>query len=161
MAYYFDVMGNPFSAGMTKVTVTLNDDYKVSEITFTDELFTLVTMTFEQIGGTLEMPFTEEDLIIEADPFTSLIHTYEYTDEAGDSHSVVVNSITDIKVDGEAAKNIAFDGDSEVVFEVGDYIYSINYFSYKSEYYTLSIEGPNDFYEYYSSASYDGSLTVK
>lgn len=161
VAYYFDVMGNPFSASMTKVTVTLNDDYKVSEITFTDELFTLVTMTFEQIGGTLEMPFTEEDLVIEADPFTSLIHTYEYTDEAGDSHSVVVNSLTDIKVDGEAAENIAFDGDSEVAFEVGDYTYSINYFSYSSKYYTLSIEGPNDFYEYYSSASYDGSLTVK
>ena len=106
------------------------------------------------------MPFTEEDLVIEADPFTSLIHTYEYIDEAGDSHSVVVNSITDIKVDGEAAENIVFDGDSEVVFEVGEYTYSIRYMSY-SKYFTLSIEGPNDFYEYYSSSSSNGGLTVK
>ena len=60
----------------------------------------------------------------------------------------------------KAAKNIVFDGDSEVVFEVGDYTYSINYFSY-SKYYTLSIEGPNDFYEYYSSSSSNGGLTVK
>ncbi len=160
VAYYFDLAQNAFSASMTKVSIELDDNNKVKTIEFTDEMFSKVTMTFEQIGGTVEMPFNLDELVVEEDPFLALVHTYKYTDESGTEHNIVVTSQSDIKVDGVAATNISFDKLDTITFEAGDHTYEIRFMSY-SKYYTLTIEGPGDFYEYYSSAAYDGSLTVK
>lgn len=160
VAYYFDLAQNAFSASMTKVSIELDDNNKIKTIEFTDEMFSKVTMTFEQIGGTVEMPFNLDELVVEEDPFLALVHTYKYTDESGTEHNIVVTSQSDIKVDGVAATNISFDKLDTITFEAGDHTYEIRFMSY-SKYYTLTIEGPGDFYEYYSSAAYDGSLTVE
>ena len=159
VAYYFDLAQNAFSASMTKVSIELDDNNKVKTIEFTDEMFSKVTMTFEQIGGTVEMPFNLDELVVEEDSFLALVHTYKYTDESGTEHNIVVTRQSDIKVDGVAATNISFDKLDTITFEAGDDTYEIRFMSY-SKYHTLTIEGPGDFYEYYTSAAYDGSLIV-
>lgn len=160
VAYYFDLAQNAFSASMTKVSIELDDNNKIKTIEFTDEMFSKVTMTFEQIGGTVEMPFNLDELVVEEDPFLALVHTYKYTDESGTEHNIVVTNQSDIKVDGVAATNISFDKLDTITFEAEDHTYEIRFMSY-SKYYTLTIEGPGDFYEYYSSSAYVGSLTVE
>lgn len=160
VAYYFDLAQNAFSASMTKVSIELDDNNKIKTIEFTDEMFSKVTMTFEQIGGTVEIPFNLDELVVEEDPFLALVHTYKYTDESGTEHNIVVTNQSDIKVDGVAATNISFDKLDTITFEAEDHTYEIRFMSY-SKYYTLTIEGPGDFYEYYSSSAYVGSLTVE
>ena len=160
VAYNFDLVGNYFSLSLTKVSIELNDEYKVKEIVFTDDMFTKTTMTFEQIGGTIEMPFTEEDLVVEEDPFLKLVHTYKYNDEGGTPHEIVVKSLEEITFDGAAVENISFDKDSEVTFEYEGTTFEISFYSY-GEYYCLTIIDSEGNYQWIYSNDVENPLVVE
>lgn len=160
VAYNFDLVGNYFSLSLTKVSIELNDEYKVKEIVFTDDMFTKTTMTFEQIGGTIEMPFTEEDLVVEEDPFLKLVHTYKYNDEGGTPHEIVVKSLEEITFDGAPVENISFDKDSEVIFEYEGTTFEISFYS-RGEYYCLTIIDSENNYQWIYSNDEENPLVVE
>ena len=161
IAYYFDIIANPYSKFLTKVSIELDDNYKVKTITLTDDMFTNTTETFTAIGDAVELPVDLSTIPVAEDPFVNFVHTYTYVSEVdGASHSIVVKSLSDIKVDGVAATDIAFDGSSSVTFTCGGLYYDVYYSSY-SKTFSVSIEDDADYYEYFSNSSFYDNLTVE
>ena len=160
-ALYLSVSMNSYAYETSKVTIELDDNYKIKSIVATDDYMVRCEETFDQIGGTIELPFALEDMEVGEDTFAEYFaHTFKFTDDVGVEHSVVVTSKDNITVDGVAATDIAFDpSDLSLSFNCGDDSYTINYFS-SAEYYNLIVEhsdGTSDYYNDY----WDGTLTIE
>lgn len=160
-AYYYDVLGNPYTVQCTRTTIELDDNYKVKSIVATDDLFMRATTTITAIGEDVVLPFDVSEVTVQEDPFKGFIHTYECLEEdkATVATTITVASLEDVKVDGVAATDISFNGEDELTFAAGGLTYEIYLSSYSGTY-SISVEGPNDYSEYYSSSEYSGNLRV-
>lgn len=143
----------------TVVRVTLDDNYQLKSMVLTDEMFARETVTFEAFGDDVHLPWEGKDFVVEEDPFLILVGKYTYTNEAGEDHTLLVNSVNDITLDGEPVENIVFDGYSGVTFTADGYEFDLNYYSYSGEY-AMYIEGPDNFYESYSTTESEWDLLL-
>ena len=143
----------------TIVTVTLDDNYQLKSMILTDEMFTRETVTFEAFGDDVHLPWEGKEFVVEEDPFLILVGKYTYTNEAGEDHILLVNSVSDITLDGEPVEDIVFDGYSGVTVTADGYEFDLKYYSSSSEY-AMQISGPDNFYEYYSTTESDYNLLL-
>lgn len=158
--YFCPSFNNKFNhTADTFVRVTLDDNYQLKSMVLTDEIFTRETVTFEAFGDDVHLPWEGKEFVVEEDPFLILVGKYTYTNEAGEDHTLLVNSVNDITLDGEPVENIVFDGYSGVTFTADGYEFDLNYYSSR-DYYAMSISGPNDFYEYYSTTKSNYNLLL-
>ena len=158
--YFCPSFNNKFNhTADTIVRVTLDDNYQLKSMVLTDEIFTRETVTFEAFGDDVHLPWEGKEFVVEEDPFLILVGKYTYTNEAGEDHTLLVNSVNDITLDGEPVENIVFDGYSGVTFTADGYEFDLNYYSSR-DYYAMSISGPNDFYEYYSTTKSNYNLLL-
>lgn len=143
----------------TIVRVTLDDNYQLKSMVLTDEMFARETVTFEAFGDDVHLPREGKEFIVEEDPFLILVGKYTYTNEAGEDHTLLVNSVSDITLDGEPVENIVFDGYRGVTFTADGYEFDLNYYSSSDEY-AMYISGPNGFYESYSTTESEWDLLL-
>lgn len=143
----------------TIVRVTLDDNYQLKSMVLTDEMFARETVTFEAFGDDVHLPWEGKEFVIEKDPFLILVGKYTYTNEAGDDHTLLVNSVSDITLDDKPVENIVFNGTNKVTFTADEYEFELNYYSYSGEY-AMYIEGPDNFYESYSTKESEWDLLL-
>ena len=125
----------------------------------TDEMFTRETVTFEAFGDDVHLPWEGKEFVIEEDPFLILVGKYTYTNKVGEDHTLLVNSVSDITLDGELVENIVFNGMNKVTFTAGGYEFELNYYSSMDEY-AMYISGSDNFYESYSTTESDYELLL-
>lgn len=141
-AYYYAPNRNPFAKSCTQVEITLDDNYEVKTIFYTDVDFSKVTATITGLGETYVAPFALDQLVVPENPMLKFYGKFTGKTYKGDEHTVVIKEDGTCSFDDKVGKDLTYDKNRDkFTFKAGTYSVSVSYYSSSKKY---SISASND-----------------
>ncbi len=141
-AYYYAPNRNGYAKSCTQVEITLDDNYEVKTIYYTDVDFKKITVTITGLGDTYIEPFAPDQLVIPENPMLKYYGKFTGKTYKGDEHIVVIKEDGTCSFDDKAGKDLKYDKNwDKFTFKAGTYSVSVSYYSSSKKY---SISASND-----------------
>lgn len=144
-AYYYAPNRNGYAKSCTQVEITLDDNYEVKTIYYTDVDFKKITVTITGLGDTYIEPFAPDQLVIPENPMLKYYGKFTGKTYKGDEHTVVIKEDGTCSFDDKAGKDLKYDKNwDKFTFKAGTYSVSVSYYS-SSKKYSISASNDNEY----------------
>ncbi len=140
IAHNYSATRYPYARSSLLVKVTLNDEGHIDEIAFTDDSYTKGFEKFVAIGSDFELPFKEDELNIQENPFNEFLGTYTGScklEKEGEKQdlTIVISSETTVTVNGTEATDLQWDKNRTFTFKALGCQFEISHSNGSSYYY--------------------------